>query len=390
MLAMKHRLALPVGGRDMPALVAGLAGVPRVHGHPAPTLVLQALGQLAPVASQDAPVQAGLGLDVGTGLRQSAPGRLCHRLGGQGLSHKGVGLVRQRAADMMRVIVPGPLLLAAQLGQLAPDPPRPYRALALARTLSLLARHLGLQATQVGHAIYIPIAVGDLSHIPIQPQCAHSRAHPYRVRRHLISEVDVPFGPHPRAFFSDARLPGLAVGIQVAALHPQPAYAGHAQLLGSHLYASRDGEAVLPGVLAIECGVRPLTPEERRVGIRQVLQDIAHFGEAVLLQPGELRVPPQRREFFTLAEEDQPRRAAKAELPPTMVRIGLALQKVFPDPPAGTLPANWNATCRLSGNSRNRTLGGPLQVVLHCAAGMEYEIFSLCGSLGRLERLSLP
>ena len=49
-LTMKQRLALPVGSRDLPAVMAGLAGVPRVHGFKVSTLVAQALGQLAPVA----------------------------------------------------------------------------------------------------------------------------------------------------------------------------------------------------------------------------------------------------------------------------------------------------------------------------------------------------
>ncbi len=72
-LTMKHRLALPVGGGDMPAVVTGLAGVAGVHGHEASTLVLQTLGQLAPVTGQYAPVQAGLDLDVAAGLRLGPP-----------------------------------------------------------------------------------------------------------------------------------------------------------------------------------------------------------------------------------------------------------------------------------------------------------------------------
>ncbi len=78
---MKHRLRRAVGGRDMLALMAGLAGVPGVHGHQLPALVLQPLGQLAPVAGQYAAVQARLGLDVSAGLRHCAPRRLCHSLG---------------------------------------------------------------------------------------------------------------------------------------------------------------------------------------------------------------------------------------------------------------------------------------------------------------------
>ncbi len=55
-LAVKPRLDRAVGGRDVAAVMAGLAGVPRVHGHKLPTFVLQAWGQLAPIAGQDAAV----------------------------------------------------------------------------------------------------------------------------------------------------------------------------------------------------------------------------------------------------------------------------------------------------------------------------------------------
>ena len=115
-LTVKHRLGLPVGGRDRPALVAGLAGVPGVHGHKVPALVAQALGQLAPVAGQYAPVQAYLGLDVRAGTVLCPPGRLRHPLGVQILDHEGVSLVCQRPADMVRVIGPDPFLLALQSG----------------------------------------------------------------------------------------------------------------------------------------------------------------------------------------------------------------------------------------------------------------------------------
>ena len=80
-LTMKHRLALPGGGGARPAVVTGLAGVAGVHGHEASTLVLQTLGQLAPVTGQYAPVQAGLDLDVAAGLRLGPLRRLRHALG---------------------------------------------------------------------------------------------------------------------------------------------------------------------------------------------------------------------------------------------------------------------------------------------------------------------
>ncbi len=79
-LTMKQRLALPVGGRDMPAVVAGLAGVLGVHGFNAATLVAQALGQLPPVAGQYTAVQPCFGPDVGTGLGLGPPRRLRHVL----------------------------------------------------------------------------------------------------------------------------------------------------------------------------------------------------------------------------------------------------------------------------------------------------------------------
>ncbi len=80
-LTPEHRLTLPVGGRDVPALMASLAGVPGVDGLKAATLVGEPLGQLAPVAGQYAAVQAGFGLDVSAGLCFCTPGRLGHALG---------------------------------------------------------------------------------------------------------------------------------------------------------------------------------------------------------------------------------------------------------------------------------------------------------------------
>ena len=77
---MKHGLRGAVGGRDMQALMAGLAGVPGVHGLKAPTLVAQALGHLAPVAGQYAAVQTRLGPDVGTGLSLGPARRFRHML----------------------------------------------------------------------------------------------------------------------------------------------------------------------------------------------------------------------------------------------------------------------------------------------------------------------
>ena len=119
-LTSEHRLRGPVARRHMPALMAGLAGVPGVHGHQLPTLVLQALGQLAPVAGQDPAVQAGLGLDVGAGTVLGPLSGLRHAAGVQLLDHQGVGLVRQRPTDVVGVIAADPFLLAPQFLQLPP------------------------------------------------------------------------------------------------------------------------------------------------------------------------------------------------------------------------------------------------------------------------------
>ena len=175
-LTPEHRLRRAVGRRPMPALMAGLAGVPGVHGLKAATLVGEPLGQLAPVAGQDAAVQAGLGLNVGARTGLSPLSGLRHALGLQVLRHQGVGLVRQVPADVMGVIGPDPFLPAPQLRQLPAQPPRPHRALALAGLQPLLARQLGVQAAQVGQGVPGARAVSDLAHIAVQPQHAGSRA----------------------------------------------------------------------------------------------------------------------------------------------------------------------------------------------------------------------
>ncbi len=169
-LTAEHRLGRAVGRRHMPALMAALAGVAGVHGFKATTLVAQALGQLAPVAGQDAAVQAGLGLDVRAGIVRGTPGRLRHVARLQVLDHHGVRLIRQRPADVVGVMGPDPFLLAAQFLQLAAQPPRPHRALALARLPALIPRGPGLQAGQVRQRVHPARAVGDLAHIAVQPQ----------------------------------------------------------------------------------------------------------------------------------------------------------------------------------------------------------------------------
>ena len=110
-------------------------------------------------------------------------------------------------------------------------------------------------------------------------------------------------GPRARAFLPDARLPRLPVGIGVTALEPQPAEAGHVQVLVLHLDALRDGEPVLPAVPALEAGIRPRALKEGLVGVRQVFQDIADLAAAVLLQPSVPGIPPQGCELLAQAEE---------------------------------------------------------------------------------------
>ena len=246
----------------MPALMAGLAGVTGVHGHQLPALVSQTLLQLAPVAGQDAAVQAGLGLDVGAGLRHGAFGRLGHAPGIEIFHHHGMGLVGQGPADVVGIVGADPFLLAAQFLQLAPDAPRPDRAALFARPQALQARPLGSQVAQVSEGIQGPLTVGDLPHVAVQPADSRGRAGPHGVRGHRVGQVGIPLGPRPRPFLPDPRLPDLPVGIGIAAPEPQPADPRHPQLVGPHLYLLRDGEAILAGVLAFEVRVGPLPLQE--------------------------------------------------------------------------------------------------------------------------------
>ncbi len=304
-LTTEHRLRRAVGRRPMPALMTGLAGVPGVDGLKATTLVAQALGQLAPVAGQYAAVQPRLGLDVSAGLRLCAPGRLGHALGIELLRHQGMGLVRQGPADVVGVMGPDPFLLAPQLRQLPAQPPRPHRALALAGLQPLLTRYFGLQAGQVGQGVPGAVAVGDLAHIAVQTQNPGGRTGPHRVSGHRVGEVDVPLGPRPCPFLADAGLERLPVGIQVAALEPQPAAARHVQLVVPDLDAFGEGEAILVVMLAFEHRIAALALKEGLVRVRQVLQDIPHSRETVLPQPRVLRVPPESRELLAQAEEGE-------------------------------------------------------------------------------------
>ncbi len=93
--------------------------------HQLPTFVLQAWGQLAPVAGQDPGVQARLGLDVSAGTVLAPLSGLRQAAGVQLLDHQGVGLVRQRPTDAVGVIAADPLLLAPQFLQLPPPAAAP-------------------------------------------------------------------------------------------------------------------------------------------------------------------------------------------------------------------------------------------------------------------------
>ena len=197
-LTPEHRLRGPVARRHMPALMTGLAGVPGVHGHQLPTLVLQAWGQLAPVAGQDPAVQARFGLDVGAGTVLRPLSGLRHAAGVQLLDHQGVGLVRQRPTDVVGVIAADPLLLAPQFLQLPPQPPRPHRAPLLARLLALIPRGSGCQAGHFRQRVRPARTVGDLPHIPVQTQYSRGCAGAYGDCGHCIGEIDVPLRPRAR------------------------------------------------------------------------------------------------------------------------------------------------------------------------------------------------
>ena len=114
--------AIGLADSALPAVMAGLAGVPGVHGFKAPTFVTQAHGQLAPVAGQYAAVQTRLDFDVGTGVVPVR--RLRHVLDVQYLGSEGRSLVGQRAADVGRVIGLNPFPSSPQFLQLTAQPPR--------------------------------------------------------------------------------------------------------------------------------------------------------------------------------------------------------------------------------------------------------------------------
>ena len=126
------------------------------------------------------------------------------------------------------------------------------------------------------------------------------------------------------------------MGLEITAPELHPTDAGYAQLVIPHLHALGDGEAILPVKLAFEGGVRALAPEERRVGICQIFQDIAHFGASVRLQPSGLRIPPQGRELLVHAKAGRTGPVADAKLLPAAIRMGLARQEVIPDKTAGS------------------------------------------------------
>ena len=143
-------------------------------------------------------------------------------------------------------------------------------------------------------------------------------------------------GPRARAFLLDPRLPRLPVGIGVTALEPQPAEAGHVQVLVLHPDALRDGEPVLSAVSALEAGIRPRALKEGLVRVRQVFQDIADLAAAVLPQPRVLGIPPQGGEFLVHAEGGHTGRLLPVPCLEGRVLLLLAGQKVIPYKPAGS------------------------------------------------------
>ncbi len=305
--------------------------------HQLPTFVLQALGQLPPVAGQDPAVQARLGLDVSAGTVLAPLSGLRHAAGVQLLDHQGVGLVRQRPTDVVGVIAADPLLLAPQFLQLPPpQPPRPHRAPLFARLLALIPRGPGCQAGHFRQRVRPARTVGDLPHIPVQTQYSRGCAGAYGDCGHCIGEIDVPLRPRERAFLPDAGLPHLPVGIGIGALEPQPAEARHAQVLGPHLYLFRDGEPVLPAVPALEAGISPRALKEGLVSVRQVFQDIADLAAAVLLQPSVPGIPPQGCELLAQAEEGHLGALLPRPLPVCRVLLLRAGQKVIPHKPTSS------------------------------------------------------
>ena len=105
-----------------------------------------------------------------------------------------------------------------------------------------------------------------------------------------------------RACTADAGLHRLPVGVQVAALEPQPAAARHIQLVVPDLDAVGEGEAILVVVLAFAHRIAAQALEEGLVRVRQVLQDVPHSRETVRPQPRVLRVLPESRELLVQAE----------------------------------------------------------------------------------------
>ncbi len=312
---------------DSPALVAGLAGVPGIHGHQLPALVGQALLQLAPVAGQDPAVQARFGLDVGAGLRPCAPRRLRHRLGVEIFDHQGMGLVRQLPADVVRVVGADARLLLLKLAELTPQAPAAPGASALARLVPLLAPDLGLQLTLIRQAVDVAATVCDLAYIAVQTQHAYRRALGHTGCRHGVSDIGIPLGPGARALLADAHLPGRTVGIQVAPLHTQPAEARHVQLVIPQLHCAGKGEPVLSAVSALEAGVSAPALKEGLVGVSQVFQDIADLAEAVRLQPRVPGILPQGCELLAQTE--------KCEIGFRLLRTNLV---VLPTPIVSVLP----------------------------------------------------
>ena len=124
-----------------------------------------------------------------------------------------------------------------------------------------------------------------------------------------------------------------------------------------------NGKSILITVAAFEFRVAALSLAEGLVGFSQILQDMSHRLEAVVLQPGGVRMVTQGGEFKPHAEKCEIElrlfRSNLVILPAAIVPVLLPFQsqKVVPDKAAGSccVPASWWATAGVPGNRRKRT-----------------------------------
>ena len=95
--------------------------------------------------------------------------------------------------------------------------------------------------------------------------------------------MDIPFRLDCRPCLHDAGRDG---SIQIGTLHPQLADTRHMEMVVPQCHIMRKGDSILITVAACESRITPLAFQKCPVGIRQVCQDVTHFGETVLLHPG--------------------------------------------------------------------------------------------------------